>query len=108
MDKTKQKQFNRRLLWRFLDRSRGLFVLSMVTAALSALADMLSPQIIRLAVDNVIGGKEAALNPLMTALVERLGGEVVKVVFLLELAGLAGRTKLGSKDVDSAIIYEGE
>ena len=39
-------------------------------------------------------------------LVERLGGEVVKVVFLLELAGLAGRTKLGSKDVDSAIIYE--
>jgi adenine phosphoribosyltransferase len=41
-------------------------------------------------------------------LVERLGGEVVKVVFLLELAGLAGRTKLGSKDVDSAIIYEGK
>ena len=41
-------------------------------------------------------------------LVERLGGEVVKVVFMLELEGLAGRAKLGSKEVDSAIIYEGK
>lgn len=40
-------------------------------------------------------------------LVEQLGGEVVKVVFLMELAGLKGREKLAKYDVDSVICYEG-
>jgi len=41
-------------------------------------------------------------------LVERLGGEVVKIVFLMELAGLKGREKLTKYDVDSVICYEGK
>ncbi len=41
-------------------------------------------------------------------LVESLGGEVVKIVFLMELAGLAGREKLSGYDVASAIVYEGK
>lgn len=41
-------------------------------------------------------------------LVEQLGGEVVKVIFVMELAGLKGREKLAKYDVDSAIIYEGK
>ncbi len=41
-------------------------------------------------------------------LVERLGGEVVKVLFLMELAGLKGREKLADYDVDSVIIYPGK
>lgn len=41
-------------------------------------------------------------------LVEKLGGEVVKVIFLIELAGLCGRERLKGYDVDSAIIYEGK
>lgn len=41
-------------------------------------------------------------------LVERLGGEVVKIVFLMELAGLKGREKLAKYDVDSVICYEGK
>ena len=41
-------------------------------------------------------------------LVEQLGGEVVKIVFLMELAGLKGREKLSGYDIDSAIIYEGK
>ena len=41
-------------------------------------------------------------------LVERLGGEVVKVCFVMELAGLNGREKLAKYDVDSAIVYEGK
>ena len=43
-------------------------------------------------------------------LVERLGGEVVRIVFLMELAGLEGRKKLEEKgyQVSSAIIYEGK
>ncbi|MCR4671910.1 MAG: adenine phosphoribosyltransferase [Lachnospiraceae bacterium] len=41
-------------------------------------------------------------------LVERLGGKVVKILFLMELAGLNGREKLKGYDIDSAIIYEGK
>jgi adenine phosphoribosyltransferase len=41
-------------------------------------------------------------------LVELLGGEVVKVVFLMELAGLEGREKIKGYDVDSVIIYPGK
>ena len=41
-------------------------------------------------------------------LVEELGGKVVKVIFLMELAGLEGRKKLAGYDVDSVIIYPGK
>ena len=74
MNETPSKTYSRRLLWRFLDGSRALFLLSMTAAALSALADMLSPQIVRLAVDNVLGGKETGLSPLMARFAARLGG----------------------------------
>lgn len=41
-------------------------------------------------------------------LVEQLGGEVVKVLFLIELAGLKGRERLARYNIDSALIYEGK
>lgn len=41
-------------------------------------------------------------------LVEELGGEVVKVCFIMELAGLKGREKLAGYDVESIITYEGK
>ena len=41
------------------------------------------------------------------SLVEELGGKIVKLCFLMELAGLNGRDRLKGYDVDSAIIYEG-
>lgn len=41
-------------------------------------------------------------------LIEELGGEVVKIIFLMELAGLNGREKLKGYDVDSVIIYPGK
>ena len=40
-------------------------------------------------------------------LVEQLGGEVVKMVFLMELAGLQGRERLAKYDVDALITYPG-
>ena len=40
-------------------------------------------------------------------LIEGLGGEVVKICFVMELAGLQGREKLSGYDVDSIITYEG-
>ncbi len=41
-------------------------------------------------------------------MIEELGGEVVKCVFLMELAGLNGRAALEGYDVDAAITYEGK
>lgn len=41
-------------------------------------------------------------------LVEQLGGKVIKIIFLMELAGLEGRRKLAGYDVDSVIVYEGK
>jgi adenine phosphoribosyltransferase len=41
-------------------------------------------------------------------LVEELGGEVVRIVFLMELAGLKGRERLKGYDVKSVICYEGK
>lgn len=41
-------------------------------------------------------------------LVERLGGEVVCIVFLMELKGLNGREHLNGKRVESVICYEGK
>ena len=49
------------------------------------------------------GTIEAAIR-----LVEELGGEVVKVVFLMELAGLNGRERLKGYDVESVLCYEGK
>lgn len=41
-------------------------------------------------------------------LIEELGGEVVKIAFLMELAGLEGRKVLADYDVASVITYEGK
>lgn len=41
-------------------------------------------------------------------MVESLGGEVVKICFVMELAGLCGREKLTGYDVSSLICYEGK
>ena len=41
-------------------------------------------------------------------LVEELGGEVVKMLFLIELAGLEGRKALSDYDVASVVTYEGK
>ena len=49
------------------------------------------------------GTIEAAIK-----LVEELGGEVVKVVFLMELAGLKGRERLKGYKVESVLCYDGK
>ena len=42
------------------------------------------------------------------ALIEELGGEVAKIIFLMELKGLNGREKLAKYDVASVVSYEGK
>lgn len=41
-------------------------------------------------------------------MVESLGGQVVKICFVMELAGLNGRERLAGYDVSSLICYEGK
>ena len=41
-------------------------------------------------------------------LIEQLGGQVVKICFVMELAGLKGREKLSGYDVETLITYEGK
>ena len=61
-------------IWRFLKGSKHFFVLSMLMAAMTAMSDMITPQIIRAAVDNAIGGNEPTFGPAVMKLVNAVGG----------------------------------
>ena len=72
--KKKNTKQNIQLLGRFLKGSRLLFAAAILSAIISALADMISPQIIRMAIDNVLGGAAPTQSPLALRLVEKAGG----------------------------------
>lgn len=76
------------------------------TAAVEMHKDSILPGQKVVVVDDLIatGGTIEAC----AGLIEQLGGEVVKIVFLMELAGLKGRDKLEKYDVSSIITYEGK
>ena len=64
-----------KLILRFLKGSKAFFVICMACAALSSLADMITPQIIRVTVDNVLGGQGTEnLSPLVQGLLQAAGG----------------------------------
>lgn len=76
------------------------------TAVIEIHKDAIKPGQKVVLIDDLIatgGTVEAAIK-----LIEELGGEVVKVVFLIELAGLKGRERLADYDVESVICYEGK
>ena len=76
------------------------------TAQIEIHKDAIRPGQKVVVIDDLIatgGTVEAAVK-----LIESLGGEVVKIVFLMELAGLEGRKKLAGYDVESVICYEGK
>jgi len=75
--KNKEEKKNKgslQLVWRFLKGSKLMFVVSMLSAAVAALADMVSPQIIRAAIDNAIGGKPAEFPQWVMDAVNSIGG----------------------------------
>ncbi len=77
MNKNKDKSMSRRklsLIARFLYKSKRYFAVALCSAAIMAFADMLNPQIVRVALDNVIGGKEATLPDFVMSLIEKIGG----------------------------------
>ena len=82
------------------------YALEYGTAAIEIHKDAIKPGQKVVVINDLIatgGTIEAAVK-----LIEELGGEVVKVVFLMELAGLKGRERLKDYDVESVICYEGK
>lgn len=76
------------------------------TAEVEMHVDSIQPGQKVVLVDDLIatgGTVEAAAK-----LIEKLGGEVVKMVFLLELAGLEGRKRLEKYNIESVVVYEGK
>ena len=76
------------------------------TAELEMHRDAVKPGQKVVLVDDLIA--TGGTNEAMIKLVEGLGGEVVKAVCLMELAGLKGRERLAQYDVDSVIVYPGK
>ena len=76
------------------------------TATIEMHQDSIKPGQKVVLVDDLIatgGTIEAAAQ-----LVEKLGGEVVKMLFVMELAGLKGRDRLDKYDVYSVLTYPGK
>ena len=75
------------------------------TAELEIHRDAVKPGQRVVIIDDLIatGGTTEAI----VKMVERLGGKVVKIGFVMELAGLKGRERLKGYDVESLIVYEG-
>ena len=71
---TSSRQGTARLLWKFLEGSKRFFLASILCAGVTALADMIQPQIIRAAVDCAIGGKEGDFPEIVMKAVDRIGG----------------------------------
>ena len=62
------------LLWRFLKGAKRYFLVTVLAASVTALADMLQPQIIRAAVDCALGGKEGDFPAFVMDMVDSIGG----------------------------------
>lgn len=70
----KEKSKKLKLIWRFLNGCKLFFLLSIVSTAVTSLADMVIPQIIRAAVDNAIGGNPPTFSEPIMKIVNKLGG----------------------------------
>ena len=74
MNKQTEKRERRKLVFFFLKGAKAFFVISILSSALSALADMISPQIIRMAIDNVIKNEPADYAKPVMRVVNAFGG----------------------------------
>ena len=62
------------LLWQFLKGAKRYFLVTVLAAGVTALADMLQPQIIRAAVDCALGGTEGDFPAFVMDAVNSIGG----------------------------------
>ena len=69
-----QKREKLSLLWQFLKGAKRYFLVTVLAAGVTSLADMLQPQIIRAAVDCALGGKEGDFPAFVINAVDSIGG----------------------------------
>ncbi len=95
----KKGKLPRDVVWQEYDLEYG-------TAVIEMHRDAIKPGQKVILIDDLLatGGTMAAC----AKLVEELGGEVVKMVFLMELEGLEGRKNLKGYTVESVVSYEGK
>lgn len=88
-----------------LETIEAEYALEYGTAVIEMHKDAIKPGQKVVIIDDLIatGGTIEAI----TGLIEQLGGEVVKICFVMELLGLKGREKLKKYDVETIITYEG-
>ena len=72
--KSPQNREKLSLLWQFLTGAKRYFLAAVLAAGVTALADMLQPQIIRAAVDCALGGKEGNFPASVMEAVNSIGG----------------------------------
>ena len=105
-----------KLILQFLKGSKAFFVLCMLCAALSSLADMITPQIIRVTVDNVLGGQRTdTLSPIVRSLLEAAGGTeglrsrlwvmalAVVIVAIVKVAALYGFRVMNARGSETLV-----
>ena len=105
-----------RLIWKFLEGSKAFFLCCMLCAALSSLMDMVTPQIIRITVDQLVGGASMdTLNPLVRQILMDLGGPeylranlwiaalAVVIVAILKVAALYGFRVMNVKGSETLV-----
>ena len=64
-----------KLILEFLKGSKGFFMICMICSAISGLAETVTPQIVRVTVDNIIGSTSAdSLSPVIRSLLDAFGG----------------------------------
>ena len=95
----KQGKLPREVVWQEYELEYGSAVIEMHRDAIKP-----GQKVVLVADLLATGGTMAAC----VKLVEELGGEVAGILFLMELEGLNGRSKLQGYDVRSVVSYEGK
>ncbi|MBQ7245811.1 MAG: ABC transporter ATP-binding protein [Firmicutes bacterium] len=73
-ESTQSNKINWKLLFFFMKGSGLYFAISIIASFITAMADMLNPQIIRATIDNAIGGKPSEFPAWVNNTVDSLGG----------------------------------
>ena len=116
MKKNRSGSGRAKLLRTFLKGSKFFFLMCMICAAVSALADMVTPQIIRITVDQVLGRAPLdTLSPVVRGLLEQLGGTewirdhlwiaaaAVLVIALIKVAALYGFRVMNARGSETLV-----
>ena len=85
MEPNQNKGGKAALIWRFLRPSAGLFAAALVFSMLNTVFNAVTPQVIRITVDSVIGGGAYALPDWLVSVLGLVGAPLIKGLMLAAL-----------------------